>query len=149
MKRAEMLKALNSILQRREGDLNALQATINALQISIREIESVDDAMFTKPQKGTFREEITEAMRDVLKDGSLHRNTILGRIQERGIHVGGGIRTVGAYLSVDHHFKNVGKGIWALAESPPDDMPSPNRHESWLTSEAEGLASTLMGATPP
>ena len=58
MKRAEMLKALNSILQRREGDLNALQATINALQISIREIESVDDAMFTKPQKGTFREEI-------------------------------------------------------------------------------------------
>ena len=119
-----------------------MQATVNALQITIREIEAVDDDMFAKPQKGTFREGITEAMRDVLKDGPLHRNAILERIQERSIHVGGGIRTVGAYLSVDHRFKNVGKGIWALAESPPDDMPSPNGHESLSKSEAEGLAST-------
>ena len=147
MKRAEMLKALNSILQRREDDLDALHATIDALHIAVREIESVDDGMFAKPQKGTFRDKITEAMRDVLKDGPLHRNVILGRIQERGIHVGGGIRTVGAYLSVDHHFKNVGKGIWALAESPPDDMPSPNGHKSLSKSEAE-LASTLMGVEP-
>ena len=142
MKRVEMFKALNGILQHREGELDALQATINALRIAIREIETADDDMFGKTQKGTFRGEITDAMRDVLKDGPLHRKVILEKIQERDIHVGGGIRTVGAYLSVDHHFKNVGKGIWALAESPPDEMPSPNGHESFFKSEAEGLAST-------
>ena len=50
--------------------------------------------------------------------GPLHRNAILEKVRERGLHVGGGISTVGSYLSVDDRFKNAGKGVWTLVEEP-------------------------------
>ena len=124
MKRAETIKTLTRILQQREIELAILQTTIAGLQMAIREVEVMDDDWFSKPQQGTFKQEITDAMCDALKDGPLHRSVILKKIQEHGLHVGGGVRTLGAYLSMGQQFKNVGKGKWSLIS--PDESPSPN-----------------------
>ena len=45
--------------------------------MAIREVEAMDDDWFSKPQQGTFKQEITDAMCDALKDGPLHRSVIL------------------------------------------------------------------------
>ena len=117
MKREETIKVLARILQRKEMDMEALQVAISSLRNAIREVELAEDDFVTTPHKGTFREEITGAMRKTLEEhGPLHRNVILEKVSARGLHIGGGIRTVGAYLSADERFKNVGKGIWALTE---------------------------------
>ncbi len=118
MKRVETVKVLWRILEQKEKDLEALQKTIEGLRIAIQEVEHAEDNLVTTPQKGTYREEITSAMSDILAlGGPLHRKVILEQLYARGIHIGGGIRTVGAYLSVDDQFKNIGKGIWALTDS--------------------------------
>ena len=131
MKRAETTKVLRGILQQKESELAALEASISSLRIAIQEVELADDSWFTKPQSGTFKQEITDAMYDALKDGPLHRKVIMEKLKARGIYVGGGVRTVGAYLSVDDQFKNVGKGIWTLeppsvnGSLPSDVEPDP------------------------
>ena len=113
MKRAETIKVLTAILQRKEKEIQALEGSINALRIAIREVELVDDIAVTTSQRGTFRQELTDAMYGILDEhGPLHRNVILEKLQELGIHIGGGINTVGSYLSVDDRFKSVGKGLW-------------------------------------
>ena len=94
-----------------------------SLRIAIHEVEIAEDDFITAPHKGTFKEEITEVMHEALNEhGPLHRSAILEKVQERSLYVGGGVRTVGAYLSSDDRFKNVGKGIWALV-LPPEDCP--------------------------
>ena len=116
MKREETIKVLTRILEKKKGDMDALRISIDSLRIAIHEVESAEDGFITAPHKGTFKEEITSAIQEVLADGPLHRSVILAKIQERGLYIGGGIRTVGAYLSTEDDFKNVGKGLWALAE---------------------------------
>ena len=118
MKRVETVKILSKILQQKQQDLEVLRKTIEGLRIAIQEVESAEDYEDAIPQKGNYREEITSGMRDILAlRGRLHRKVILEELRARGIHVGGGIRTVGAYLSVDDQFRNVGRGTWALTES--------------------------------
>ena len=129
MKREETLKVLNRILRKKEDDMEQLMESINALRIAIREVESADDDGTTTPQKGTYKQELTDAMDHILAEyGPLHRTVILDKLQARGHHVGGGVRTVGAYLSLDDRFKNVGKGIWGLAASPENPVLSRNGH---------------------
>lgn len=118
MKRVETIKVLLRILDQKEKDLDTLQKSIEGLRIAIQEVENAADNMVTMPQKGTYKEEITSAMREIIaQHGPLHRNVILEQLHERGVHVGGGIRTVGSYLSVDDQFRNIGRGIWALTET--------------------------------
>ena len=113
MKRAETIKVLTAILQKKEKEIQALEGSINALRIAIREVEIAEDVAVTTSQRGTFRQELTDAMYGILNEhGPLHRNVILEKLQELGIHIGGGINTVGSYLSVDNRFKSVGKGLW-------------------------------------
>ena len=69
--------------------------------------------------KGTVGQELGGAIFSILTfDRPLHRKDILTRVQERGLHVGGDnpVNAVGAYLSVDDRFKNVGQGVWTLRE---------------------------------
>ena len=124
MKRQETIRVLTRILQQKESEMVSLQASIDGLRIAIHEVECVYDDAITTPQQGTFKQTITNAMYDILREhGPLHRNTILGKIQERGLHIGGGVSTVGSYLSTDERFKNVGKGKWALTGPPMEPMP--------------------------
>ena len=126
MKREDTLKVLDRILQQREKDMEALQTAIDGLRIAIAEVERATDDAVTTPQKGTYKQELTDAMYAILFEyGPLHRNAILEKVRERGLHVGGGISTVGSYLSVDDRFKNAGKGVWTLVEEPiaVDNIP--------------------------
>ena len=118
MNRNETVIVLTTILEQKQKDLDAIQRTIDGLKIAIQEVENSEGRVVLKPAKGTYREEITNAMHDILEaSGPLHRKIILEQLYARGIHVGGGIHTVGSYLSVDKKFKNIGKGIWALTDS--------------------------------
>ena len=130
MKREETLKVLNRILRKKEDEMERLQASIDAMRITIREVESVDDDEVTTPQQGTYKKELTDAMSSILAEyGPLHRTVILDKLQARGHHIGGGVRTIGSYLSMDDRFKNVGKGMWALVTSPENQSPSRNGHD--------------------
>ena len=133
MKREETLKVLDRILQQRKKDMEALQTAIDGLRIAIAEVERATDDAVTTPQKGTYKQELTDTLYGILFEyGPLHRNAILEKVKERGLHVGGGISTVGSYLSVDDRFKNVGKGVWTLVEEPMtvDNIPDvPGRME--------------------
>ena len=126
MKREDTIKVLDRILQQREKDMEALQTAIDGLRIAIAEVERATDDAVTTPQKGTYKQELTDTLYVILFEyGPLHRNAILEKVRERGLHVGGGISTVGSYLSVDDRFKNVGKGMWRLVEEPitVDNIP--------------------------
>ena len=119
MKRFEAVKVLSGILQKKEQQLQTLEDSIRVLRAAIIEVEEAEDESVTTPQKGTFKEQTAEAIYDVLKEAQipLHRNVILTKVKERGLIVGGGVSTIGAYLSMDERFKNVGKGIWTLADT--------------------------------
>ena len=124
MKRLETIKVLTTILQAKEQEQEALQESIDALRIAIREVECANLDSVTTPQHGTHKEELTNAMFAILEGNRpLHRNIILARVRERGVHVGG-ISSIGSYLSTDGRFKNVGKGMWTLDESEPMEHSS-------------------------
>ena len=131
MKRDETIKVLSRILQQRENDMDALQAAIEGLRIAIAEVERATDDAVTTPQKGTYKQELTDAMYGILcEHGPLHRNTILEKVKELGLHVGGGVSTVGSYLSVDDRFKSAGKGTWMVSPPPSEatkhSLPEPS-----------------------
>ena len=87
---------------------------------------------------GTYAQELTDAIYDaLLSERPLHRNVILERVTERGIHVGGAkpINSIGSYLSTDRRFKNCGRGMWTLEEEPMAGIPSSDN-------DALGVAST-------
>ena len=66
MKREETLKVLDRILQQREKDMEALQTAIDGLRIAIAEVERATDDAVTTPQKGTYKQELTDAMYAIL-----------------------------------------------------------------------------------
>ena len=73
----------------------------------------------------TYAQELTGAIYDtLLSERPLHRMDILGKVAERGIHVGGTkpVNSIGSYLSTDQRFKNCGRGMWTLAEEPQSGM---------------------------
>ena len=154
MKRAEAIKVLTSILQRKERDMQALADSINALRIAIHEVEIAEDVVITTPQRGTFRQELTDAIYSILDEhGPLHRKIILGKLEERGIHVGGGVNTVGSYLSVDDRFKSVGKGLWDnVALQIEENTPSQNgtyNHPIFPEVDSEPALSTSIDHVRP
>ena len=121
MKRLETVKVLSDILQKKEQQIQALEDSIRVLRAAIIEVELAEDDSVTTPQRGTFKVQTAGAIYDVLnKDAPmpLHRDFILAKLKERGLIIGGGVSTIGAYLSMDERFKNVGKGLWTLADTP-------------------------------
>ena len=120
MKRLETITVLSRILQKKERLLQTLEDSIRVLRAAIIEVELAEEETVTTPQKGTVKEQTAEAIYDVLQKAQipLHRKVILTKVKERGLIIGGGISTIGGYLSMDDRFKNVGKGIWTLAEEP-------------------------------
>lgn len=73
------------------------------------------------------------AMRDTMaeilaREGPLHRSAIYDRLVEMGVHIGGRdpVNNVGAHLSIDDRFKNVGRGMWGLSK-PGNETAEPER----------------------
>ncbi len=114
-----------------------LRAKARQLEAKKREIDKQVEAIYTtlrifEPNGevvtrdiSSYAQDLTDAMCDILTvERPLHRETILARVQERGIHVGGQkpVNTIGSYLSMDKLFRNAGRGIWTLTEEPQSDL---------------------------
>ena len=76
-------------------------------------------AMWKTADGATVRE--TRSMRDAMaeilrKESPLHRRELHDRLVEMGVSVGGRdpVNNVGAHLSADDRFRNVGRGMWDL-----------------------------------
>ena len=66
---------------------------------------------------------LRDAMAEILAaEGPLHRREIYDRLMRLGVPIGGQdpINNVGAHLSIDSRFENVGRGMWQLSE-PGDE----------------------------
>ncbi len=110
-----------------------------SIRVAIEEVENAHDDFITSPQRDSHRMELTNAMYSILlEEQPLHRRTILERVKERRIYVGGvqgGMNTLATYLSTDERFKNVGRGVWALA----DDLSLVRRLVSFEAINAEDM----------
>ena len=111
--------------------LDALKQMRDELNEEIERLERVisgicDDVRL--PTRGTFTEEITTAIHDILvAERPLKRQTILERLAEQGIYVGGkdSLRTLSAYLSNDDRFQSARgfRGMWTLVHPPMTGEP--------------------------
>lgn len=119
--------ALRALAVRLESDRCKLDKDIASIYAAIR-INNVqgDDSITARVRSG-FAQELTDVMYEILQaERPLHRNDILSRVKERGIHIGGQkpINSIGSYLSTDARFKNVSRGTWTLTVDP--STPSDN-----------------------
>ena len=75
------------------------------------------------PSRG-YSFELRNTMYEILTDeGPLHRTEIYERLAARGISVHGRdpVNAVGAHLSADPRFENVGRGEWDLSDLPNNE----------------------------
>ena len=119
------LRALESDLVNRKRKVDE---ELQAVRVVIRINDQRDD---DAKQAISFAAEIGNTIYAVLKDESpLHRNEIMARVKERGVHIGGAnpSNNLGTYLSRDERFENVSKGVWRLAEEDSTVNPESNGH---------------------
>ena len=120
---------LRALVKELEVKKRQIDKEIEALYIVIRLNQERANGIDAGGRRiGTYAQELTDAIHDTLfSERPLHRNVILERVTERGIHVGGAkpMNSIGSYLSTDQRFKNVGKGVWTLTEKPQAEISLP------------------------
>ena len=119
-------------LIRKLADINAAIATVNSFTD-----EGLNDS-FIPPQNETLKTQLTNAIYEcLLREGPLHRKTILDRVSHMGIQIGvkSPLSSLASYLSIDERFVNVGKGIWALAGQVEKATIKEEPRHSNITSE--------------
>ena len=112
---------LRAIVVRLESARCKLDKDIASIHTAIRINSEQDDDSSTANVRSGFAQELTDTMYEILQaERPLHRNDILSRVKERGIHIGGQkpINSIGSYLSTDDRFKNVSRGTWTLTNDP-------------------------------
>ena len=122
---------LRALVKELEVKKRQIDKEIEALYIVIRLNQERTNGIDAGGRRiGTYAQELTDAIHDtLLSERPLHRNVILERVTERGIHVGGAkpMNSIGSYLSTDRRFKNCGRGLWTLKQEPMTGMsPSDN-----------------------
>ena len=125
--------------------------------IAMLERESGDES--NTDSVGSHTDVVTDAIADILTEEGkpLHRSVILERIQAKGIYVGGHkpVNTLGSYLSLDPRFMVVGRGVWALVDSPKESDESehsgsrPNPMLDGLGNAASKVHSIIEGTAFP
>ena len=139
----------------RESTLRDLRVKVKQLTAKKREIDKQVENLHgsirifeqnvnvSDEARSPYAKEVSDAMVEILtEERPLHRDVILARIRDRGIHIGGQkpVNTIGSYLSLDYRFKNAGTGIWTLGEEPiagdnipdvPDGMDSEAKDLPW------------------
>ncbi len=119
MSRESTIRDLRVKVRQFEAKKREIDKQVENLHGAIRVFEQNGDA--EDEDRSSYAREVSDAMLDILTDERpLHRNVVLARVQQRGIHVGGTkpVNSIGSYLSTDQRFKNCGRGIWTLAEEP-------------------------------
>ena len=119
MSRESTIRDLRVKVRQFEAKKREIDKQVENLHGAIRVFEQNGDA--ENEDRSSYAREVSDAMLDILTDERpLHRNVVLARVQQRGIHVGGTkpVNSIGSYLSTDQRFKNCGRGMWTLAEEP-------------------------------
>ena len=119
MSRESTIRDLRVKVRQFEAKKREIDKQVENLHGAIRVFEQNGDA--EDEDRSSYAREVSDAMLDILTDERpLHRNVVLARVQQRGIHVGGTkpVNSIGSYLSTDQRFKNCGRGMWTLAEEP-------------------------------
>ncbi len=130
---------LQAAIGRLEAEKLRIDEQHSALVMSLRYFENLE--RITEPPRERTKRSTDRHMRDVMADilaaqGPLHRRDVYDRLVERGVHIGGldPVNNVGAHLSIDPRFTNVGGGMWDLAEradtGQPDDRDADDQHDS-------------------
>ena len=115
---------LRALAKEWESKKHKIEKELEALHTAIR-INQERGSSAGDRRTSTYAEELTDAIYDaLLSERPLHRMDILGKVAERGVHVGGSkpVNSIGSYLSTDQRFKNCGRGMWTLAEEPQPGM---------------------------
>ena len=135
---------LRALLKELEAKKQKIDKEFEALHIVIRLNQERSNGIDASGRRAsTYAQELTDAIYDTLSsERPLHRVNILGKVSERGVHVGGSkpVNSIGSYLSTDPRFKNCGRGMWTLTEEPqavdntpdvPDGMDSEADDRPW------------------
>ena len=116
--------ALEIMARKLEDRKTLIEQQLIGIHSAIKLFKDSEEEIVAGYHPASHAKELTDAIENILEThGPLHRNEILVKVRERGIHVGGDrpINNIGAYLSTDNRFKNVGKGLWDLVKYPFDD----------------------------
>ena len=92
----------------------------------------------TELSDSTMRDTMSEILG---REGPLHRSVIHDRLVEMGVRIRGRnpVNNVGAHLSIDPRFKNVGRGMWDLSE-PDEDPAEPEQSGADREGEEDSIA---------
>lgn len=121
-----MIETLKAAIQEVEAQKRQIDADHQALVSTLHYFErqgQEPQALRARAQEYAYSppsssNELRTAIYEILSaEGPLHRSEIYERLTERGVHVPGRdpINNVGAHLSFDDRFNNVGRGVWGLA----------------------------------
>lgn len=112
------VSVLREVITRLEEEIGKIERQRDGLVVALQYLENSSDA--SKPSRDRTASDMRDAMVEILAEESpLGRRDIYDRLVERGIHVGGRdpVNNVGAHLSIDSRFGNVGRGMWVLADA--------------------------------
>ena len=128
--------------------LDALKDARNEIDEEIARLERIvspRDTVEHLPSDGTFTAELTTAIHDILlEERPLRRQTILARLADREIFVGGkdNLRTLSAYLSNDERFIPEGRGNWTL-KNPPQEEERVEELADEIPTESEPMSGSM------
>lgn len=123
-----MIEALKAAIQEVEAQKRQIDADHQALVSTLHYFERQEQrpqALRPHTQEYAYSppsssNELRTAIYEILSaEGPLHRSEIYERLTEKGVHVPGRdpVNNVGAHLSFDDRFNNVGRGVWGLANA--------------------------------
>ena len=133
---------LRALVKEWEAKKHKIDKELESLHVAIRINQERSSGIDASGRRAsTYAQELTDAIYDtLLSERPLHRMAILGKVAQRGIHVGGTkpVNSIGSYLSTDQRFKNCGRGMWTLTEEPQavDNIPD---IPGGMESEADNL----------
>lgn len=116
MSRLDTITYLRKVLEELEEERDVLDKQIDSIRSTVNIVESRPESeQASSKQAQALRDSIYEILSE---EHPLHRRTIHDRLILRGVKVGGQdpVNTVGAHLSRDARFRNVGRGEWDLDE---------------------------------
>ena len=144
---------LRNLVKEWEAKRRQIDKEIEALHIAIRiNQERTGGADAGGKRTSTYNQDLTDAIyHTLLSERPLHRNVILERVTESGIHVGGAkpMNSIGSYLSTDPRFKNSGRGTWTLTHEPLAEISASDNDVTDATSTPpQRVSFSLEGPCP-
>lgn len=112
------IDVLREVIRRLEAEIGEIERQRDGLVMALRYLENSGET--STPSRDRTGISMRDAMAEILAEESpLGRRDIHDRLVKQGIRVGGRdpVNNVGAHLSIDPRFENVGRGLWDLAST--------------------------------